>query len=50
MSVANDGSKMGLTYLLADFDGFTPYVKQLSKKQSVTAQSLLKIEEGASGC
>jgi len=31
----------------ADFDGFTPYVKQLSKKQAVTSQSLLKIEEAA---
>jgi len=31
----------------ADFDGFTPYVKQLSKKQAVTSQSLLKIEDAA---
>ncbi|KLO20522.1 Translin [Schizopora paradoxa] len=31
----------------ADFDGFSPYVKQLSKKQAVTSQSLQKIEEAA---
>lgn len=31
-----------------DFDGFTPYVKNLGKKQAVTAQSLMKIEDGAS--
>ncbi|KAI5124441.1 hypothetical protein M0805_008325 [Coniferiporia weirii] len=31
----------------ADFDGFTPYVKNLGKKQAVTAQSLLKIEDAA---
>ncbi|KAK0456355.1 Translin [Armillaria borealis] len=29
----------------ADFEGFTPYVRFLSKKQSVTAQSLQKIED-----
>lgn len=31
-----------------DFDGFTPYVKNLGKKQAVTAQSLTKIEDGES--
>ncbi|THG94475.1 hypothetical protein EW145_g8129, partial [Phellinidium pouzarii] len=30
-----------------DFDGFTPYVKHLDKKQAVTTQSLLKIEDAA---
>lgn len=32
----------------ADFDGFTPHVRELSKKQHVTQQSLLKIEQGQS--
>ncbi|KAI0322293.1 Translin [Amylostereum chailletii] len=31
----------------ADFEGLTPYVRELSKKQAVTSQSLLKIEEAA---
>ncbi|EJD04301.1 Translin [Fomitiporia mediterranea MF3/22] len=31
----------------ADFEGFTPYVRHLGKKQSVTAQSLQKIEDTA---
>ncbi|ETW87547.1 hypothetical protein HETIRDRAFT_469678 [Heterobasidion irregulare TC 32-1] len=31
----------------ADFDGFTPHVRELSKKQHVTQQSLLKIEQAA---
>ena len=31
-----------------DFEGFTPYVANLAKKQAVTAQSLLKIEDGIS--
>ncbi|KAI0034953.1 Translin [Vararia minispora EC-137] len=31
----------------ADFEGFTPYVRELAKKQAVTAQSLLKIEDAA---
>jgi len=31
----------------ADFEGFTPFVRQLSKKQEVTSQSLIKIEEAA---
>lgn len=29
-----------------DFERWTPYVRDLSKKQSVTAQSLEKIEDG----
>ncbi|KZT06353.1 Translin [Laetiporus sulphureus 93-53] len=31
----------------ADFEGFTPYFRELRKKQSVTAQSLEKIEDVA---
>ncbi|KAI0670164.1 Translin [Trametes maxima] len=31
----------------ADFEGLTPYFKELRKKQSVTAQSLAKIEDAA---
>ncbi|THV06089.1 Translin [Dendrothele bispora CBS 962.96] len=31
----------------ADFERFTPYVRDLSKKQSVTAESLVKIEDAA---
>lgn len=29
-----------------DFEGFTPYIRDLSKKQHVTSQSLQKIEQG----
>lgn len=29
-----------------DFERLTPYVRDLSKKQAVTAQSLEKIEDG----
>ncbi|KAI0050701.1 Translin [Auriscalpium vulgare] len=31
----------------ADFEGFTPHIRDLSKKQAVTSQSLRKIEEAA---
>ncbi|KAL5518646.1 hypothetical protein ACEPAH_329 [Sanghuangporus vaninii] len=31
----------------ADFEGFTPYVRHLGKKQAVTTQSLQKIEDAA---
>ena len=34
-----------ITFLL-DFEGLTPYIRDLPKKQSVTGQSLRKIEEG----
>ncbi|TFY50959.1 hypothetical protein EVG20_g11234 [Dentipellis fragilis] len=34
----------------ADFEIFTPHIRDLSKKQRVTSQSLQKIEEGASFC
>lgn len=30
----------------ADFEGLTPYFKELRKKQHVTSQSLEKIEDG----
>ena len=36
----------GLTWRVIDFEGLTPYVRELRKKQSVTGQSLRKIEEG----
>lgn len=32
--------------VIADFERFTPYVRDLSKKQFVTSQSLEKIEDG----
>jgi Translin family len=32
--------------LLVDFERLTPYVRDLSKKQAVTSQSLEKIEDG----
>jgi len=35
-----------LTYSPADLERLTPYVRELSRKQYVTAQSLEKIEDG----
>jgi hypothetical protein len=35
-----------LTYTCADLERLTPYVRELSRKQYVTAQSLEKIEDG----
>ena len=32
--------------ILPDFERMTPYIRELSKKQAVTAQSLEKIEDG----
>ena len=36
----------GLNQLVLDFEGLTPYIRDLPKKQWVTGQSLRKIEEG----
>jgi hypothetical protein len=33
-------------YFKSDFEKYTPYVPDLPKKQTVTAQSLEKIEDG----
>lgn len=40
----------GLTLLIPrpDFERFTPFVRELSKKQQVTKQSVIKIEQGSS--
>ncbi len=37
-----------ISELPADFERWTPYVRDLKKKQSVTSQSLEKIEDGQS--
>lgn len=37
---------IALIIFLLDFEGLTPYIRDLPKKQSVTGQSLRKIEEG----
>ncbi|OJA18824.1 hypothetical protein AZE42_00831 [Rhizopogon vesiculosus] len=34
-----------MRYAISDFERFTPYVRELSKKQAVTSQSLEKIED-----
>ncbi|KAG1783647.1 Translin [Suillus placidus] len=39
------GKSVSLTIVCKDFERFTPYVKELSKKQAVTSQSLEKIED-----
>jgi hypothetical protein len=36
----------GLNHVVLDFEGLTPYIRDLPKKQWVTGQSLRKIEEG----
>ena len=36
----------GINQLSLDFEGLIPYIRELSKKQWVTGQSLCKIEEG----
>jgi hypothetical protein len=36
----------GLNNVVLDFEGLTPYIRDLPKKQWVTGQSLRKIEEG----
>jgi len=36
----------GPNHTVLDFEGLTPYIRDLPKKQSVTGQSLRKIEEG----
>jgi len=36
----------GFNHVVLDFEGLTPYIRDLPKKQWVTGQSLRKIEEG----
>lgn len=40
------GSSTGPQLCCLDFEGLTPYIRDLPKKQWVTGQSLRKIEEG----
>jgi hypothetical protein len=47
MSIPNLALKPYLTLVcIVDFERLTPYVKDLSKKQTITSQSLQKIEDG----
>ena len=40
----------GLLFFGKDFERMTPHIHDLSKKQSVTSQSLEKIEDGSTCC
>ena len=41
-----NGAGLDVDALSKDFEGLTPYIRELRKKQQVTTQSLEKIEDG----